>query len=278
MLLAGSDDGVYRLPDLDGSAERTAEQELWSGRVVRLRQFDAIDGVFAASTTALCHSPDGETWIGLGVPREQTYAVGALPDGRLYAGTRPAHVYAGEFEYGARAGPTDDVGPFVDWVECEGFQDLPARDEWRLPRHENLAQVRDLHHDPAAPERLVAGVEVGGVHVSDDRGETWEERREGWTTTSTNSTWSGPASTSPRRVSGSSGRPTAVSRGRGWTKGSTSGTSGRRSRWTGRSTPGARWRTPRRGRTTTPTPSCSHSETARWSASTSRSPTRRSPG
>ncbi|QLH81160.1 WD40 repeat domain-containing protein [Halosimplex pelagicum] len=177
MLLAGSDDGVYRLPDLDGPAERTAERTLASGRVMRLRTFDALAGAFAATTTGLFHSPDGETWVDLGVPTEAVYSVGALPDGRLYAGTRPAHVYVGEFEYGAGAGETDDVGPAVEWRECEGFRELPSREEWRLPRHDDLAQVRDVHHDPADPDRLVAGVEVGGVHVSDDGGETWVERR-----------------------------------------------------------------------------------------------------
>ncbi|WP_436929227.1 WD40/YVTN/BNR-like repeat-containing protein [Halosimplex halobium] len=192
MLLAGSDDGVYRFSDLDGPADRTAERTLASGRVMRLRTFDGLDGgfarersetssdssdgAFAATTTGLFHSPDGETWVDLGVPTEAVYSVGALPGGRLYAGTRPARVYAGEFE-GVDAGESDDGGPAVEWRECEGFQRLPSREEWRLPRHDDLAQVRDLHHDPADPDRLVAGVEVGGVHGSDDGGETWAELR-----------------------------------------------------------------------------------------------------
>ncbi|ELZ30347.1 glycosyl hydrolase [Halosimplex carlsbadense 2-9-1] len=176
MLLAGSDDGVYRLPDLDGSADRTAERVLESGRVMRLRQFGSVDGLFAATTTGLVHSTDGETWTDLAVPEEQVYSVGALPDGRFYAGARPARVYVGEFDGGAATGEGADA-PSVDWTECEGFRDLPSREEWRLPRHENLAQVRDIHHDPAGSDRLVAGVEVGGVHVSDDGGETWTERR-----------------------------------------------------------------------------------------------------
>jgi len=177
MPLAGSDDGVYRFPTVDGSADRTAEQVLDSGRVMRLRQFDAADGIFAATTTGLFHSVDGESWTDLGVPEAQVYSVGALPDGRRYAGTRPARVYVGELDGGAAASEGDGA-PSVDWTECEGFQDLPSREEWRLPRHENLAQVRDLHRDPADSDRLVAGVEVGGVHVSDDGGETWTERRD----------------------------------------------------------------------------------------------------
>ena len=95
------------------------------------------------------------------------------PDGRLYAGTRPAHVYL------ARPSGEGDLSGRVEWRELDGFQALPSRDEWRLPRHDDLAQVRDLFVHPAAPERVVAGVEVGGVHVSRDCGETWTERREG---------------------------------------------------------------------------------------------------
>jgi hypothetical protein len=152
--------------------EASAETVLDAGAVMRLRTFDAFDGAFAATETGLYHSLRGEEWTNLGVPREKVYAVAADPDGRLYAGTRPAHVYV------ARPSEADDGLPREsDWRELEGVQALPSREEWRLPRHENLAQVRDLHVHPAAPDRVVAGVEVGGVHVGRDRGEAWTERR-----------------------------------------------------------------------------------------------------
>ncbi|WP_436927950.1 WD40/YVTN/BNR-like repeat-containing protein [Halosimplex amylolyticum] len=176
MLLAGSDDGVYRLSELDGPTETTAEQVLDSGRVERVRQFDGFEGIFAATKTGLFHSRDGESWADLDVPQERVYSVGASRSGdRLYAGTKPAHVSVAEV--GDGSGSVDPAA--VEWRDCDDFQELPSRDEWRLPRHENLAQVRDLHFDPVANDRLVAGVEVGGVHVSDDGGETWEERRDG---------------------------------------------------------------------------------------------------
>jgi len=173
MLLIGSDDGVYRMTGLDGpdpGVTRVHE----TGRVRRVRAFEGLAGAFAATETGLYHSPDGETWSSLDVPREKVYAVGASPDGdRLYAGTRPAHLYV--------ARPDGGVGAWMDltWEELDGFQDLPSRDEWRLPRHENLAQVRDVHVHSGMPDRVVAGVEVGGVHVSEDGGETWTERRDG---------------------------------------------------------------------------------------------------
>ena len=173
MLLIGSDDGVYRLSDLAGpDPEVTKAHD--TGRVMRLRSFEGLAGAFAATETGLYHSPDGVTWTTLDVPAERVYAVAASPDGdRLYAGTRPARVYA------AQTGGDIDSGTDLTWAELDGFQNLPSRDEWRLPRHENLAQVRDVHVHPGAPERVVAGVEVGGVHVSEDGGTTWTERRKG---------------------------------------------------------------------------------------------------
>ncbi|MEF8775830.1 MAG: WD40 repeat domain-containing protein [Haloarculaceae archaeon] len=174
MLIAGSDDGLYRLEGVLAAGAASVEQVLESDRVKRVRSFDGIDGVFAATASGLYHSTDLSEWTDLGVPRERVYAVAAGADGDcLYAGTRPAHVYTA-----ALTEPDAPRGP-LEWRELEGFQDLPSRNEWRLPRHENLAQVRDIHVHPDAPDCVVAGVEVGGVHVSEDRGDTWTERRSG---------------------------------------------------------------------------------------------------
>lgn len=164
-LLLGTDDGVYRTSDTRfDDATRVAD----AGRVMRVRQFPWADGTFACSKTGLYRSTDGgETWSELGVPRQEVYSVLAGPDGeRLYAGTHPAHLYVSE-----------DSGD--SWRELDGFQDLPSRDEWYTPRHRNEAHIRSLGGHPDASDRVIAGVEVGGVHVSDDRGESWTERRDG---------------------------------------------------------------------------------------------------
>lgn len=162
MLLIGTSEGVYRAPvDEIDDATRVLDSE----RVLRVRRFG--DRVFAATHSGLFRSTDGgETWSDLGVPRE-VYSVFRSPDGkRLYAGTHPAHLYV-----------STDGGD--SWHELTGLQDLPSRDEWQLPRHRNEAHVRSLGAHSDAPERVVAGIEVGGVHVSDNDGDTWTERREG---------------------------------------------------------------------------------------------------
>lgn len=162
-LLIGTNKGLYRAP-IDKIDE--AGHILDTKHVLSVRPFG--DELFAATRSGLFRSADrGETWTNLNVPRTEVYSVLQSPDKqRLYAGTHPAHLYV-----------TDDRGD--SWRELEGLQDLPSRDSWRLPRHRNEAHVRSLGAHPDAPGRIIAGIEVGGVHISEDAGETWTERRGG---------------------------------------------------------------------------------------------------
>jgi photosystem II stability/assembly factor-like uncharacterized protein len=169
MLLAGSDDGVYRV-ETGTESVTPATKILDAERVYRVRTFDGVDGAFAASDSGLYHTADGEEWARLGVPESAVYAVTADPSGTtLYAGTRPARIYRADLTDGLPTGPED-------WTELAGFAELRERADWGLPRHDGKAQVRSLQTHPDAPERLVAGLEVGGVFLSEDGGETWDER------------------------------------------------------------------------------------------------------
>lgn len=170
MLFAGTGDGVYRISNTDSTDDY--EHVLETDRVMRVRAFDAVSGVFAATKSGLYHSLDGSEWVDLGVPRKEVYSVCVSPSGeRLYAGTHPAHMYVStSFDLGSS-------DRSCEWRELTGFQEVPSRGEWHTPRHRNEAHVRSLGTHPDAPERVIAGVEVGGVHVSDDEGETWSERR-----------------------------------------------------------------------------------------------------
>lgn len=172
MLLAGTADGVYRISSTNAAESLDFEQALETDRCMRVRTFDPVAGAFAATQSGLYHSLDGAEWVDLGVPRDEVYSVAVSPSGdRLYAGTHPAHVYAST-SFAPESGDRE-----CEWEELTGFQELPSRSEWHTPRHRNEAHVRSLGTHPDEPERLIAGVEVGGVHVSEDRGETWTERR-----------------------------------------------------------------------------------------------------
>lgn len=160
-ILIGTSDGVYRSLSV---AFDDVEAVLDSGVTRRVRTFGSR--AFAASSTGLYRSDDGGvTWDNLGVPQTEVFSVVRSPDEtRLYAGTHPAHLYV-----------STDGGE--TWIELDGFRTLPSRNQWHTPRHRNAAHVRSLGVHPDAPERVIAGVEVGGVHISNDNGETWSERR-----------------------------------------------------------------------------------------------------
>lgn len=163
-LLIGTDEGVSRTP---ADEVEPADRSLDGTEVRRLRSFDAVDGVFAATEDGLYRSTDGgSTWTDLGVPEAAVVSVLASPDGRtLYAGTRPAHVYVSR-----------DGGDA--WERSEAFAGLPGRQDWR-----NLGpvgpQVRALAADPGAPGTVLAGVEAAGLYASDDAGRTWQHRATG---------------------------------------------------------------------------------------------------
>jgi len=170
MLLAGSDDGVYAIEGVFTDGPTNPEQRLEATDIYRLRQFPGVDGVFVTAESGLYYSPDGYDFSEIPVPGESVYAVVATPEGdRLYAGTRPARLYSASV---GEAVP-EDPG---DWTEVAGFRELRERADWGIPRHDGVAQIRSLATHTATPERLVVGVEVGGVHVSDDGGQSWSAR------------------------------------------------------------------------------------------------------
>jgi hypothetical protein len=171
MLVVGSNDGVYLVTSVFENGDTDVEHVLESAPVMRVRTFDPVDGMFAATKDGLYHSQKGQRWTALGVPGSDVYAVGASPAGdRLYAGTRPARLYVTRPDADGRF----DAKP--EWTELTAFGSLASRHDWGIDRHDGVAQVRDVVVPEDAPERLVAGVEVGGVYVSDDGGETWDDR------------------------------------------------------------------------------------------------------
>ena len=85
----------------------------------------------------------------------------ARGNGTLYAGAKPANLYA-----------STDGG--ATWARVEGLAAHPSRGEWN-PGAAGLV-LHTILADPDVPERLWIGISAAGVFATEDGGATWERR------------------------------------------------------------------------------------------------------
>src|SRR5919201_2848124 len=86
-------------------------------------------------------------------------------DGALYAGTEPSRLFV------ARDG--------IAWTELEALQDIPSRDRWSFPPRPWTHHVSWIAPDPRHPERLLVGIELGGLMYSENGGASFSDHRPG---------------------------------------------------------------------------------------------------
>ncbi len=108
----------------------------------------------------------GAGWDRVELPEADvlSVAIGAA-DGALYAGTEPSRLFV------ARDGGA--------WTELEALQDIPSRDRWSFPPRPWTHHVRWIAPDPHHAERLLVGIELGGVMYSEDGGASFADHRPG---------------------------------------------------------------------------------------------------
>jgi photosystem II stability/assembly factor-like uncharacterized protein len=107
----------------------------------------------------------GATWEQVELPERDVLSVAiGTADGALYAGTEPSRLFV------ARDG---------SWAELEALQDIPSRDRWSFPPRPWTHHVRWIAPDPHRAERLLVGIELGGLMYSNDAGATFSDHRPG---------------------------------------------------------------------------------------------------
>jgi photosystem II stability/assembly factor-like uncharacterized protein len=123
---------------------------------------------FACSTTEVYRSDDGGlTWQwlpagGLTYREFWTMAVHPSRPDELYVGTLPAAIFVSQD--GGRS-----------FRELSGLRHLPDYVRWTFPPPPHDSHPRVIALSAAQPDEIVAGIEEGGVVLSRDRGETWQD-------------------------------------------------------------------------------------------------------
>lgn len=164
-LIAGTKKGVQVLRWLKG--ERAASLLTRALEAERIRAA-AVHGsavfVGTGNGKVFVSKDRGSSWEpmqdGLECDAVCSLAAGTGAGSRLYAGTEPAAMFVFDDAAGA-------------WHELESFRAMEPTEEWR-GYADRLAHVQTIQVDPHADRRLYAGVEVGGVYASEDRGRSWQ--------------------------------------------------------------------------------------------------------
>lgn len=108
----------------------------------------------------------GESWERVDIPEAAVFSAAISPaDGALYVGTEPSRLFV------ARDSNR--------WTELTGLQHIPSRDHWSFPPRPWTHHVRWIAPDPHRAERLLVGIELGGLMYTDDGGATFSDHRPG---------------------------------------------------------------------------------------------------
>lgn len=165
-LLAATATSIVRL---DETASGWTSQQVLHGsfRTVALDPSDA-DVVWAGGGDGAATSRDGGlTWAHAGLADQDVFSLAVSPaDGAVYAGCEPSAVFRSR-----------DRGS--SWLELASLRELPSAPTWSFPPRPWTSHVRWIAPSPHEAGRLLVGIELGGVMLSEDGGETWQDHRPG---------------------------------------------------------------------------------------------------
>jgi photosystem II stability/assembly factor-like uncharacterized protein len=108
----------------------------------------------------------GASWEAPDMPESDVFSVAIGPaDGALYAGSEPSRLFV------SRDGE--------NWTEREALQEIPSRESWSFPPRPWTHHVRWIAPDPQEAERLLVGIELGGLMYTEDGGASFSDHRPG---------------------------------------------------------------------------------------------------
>ncbi|MFN2138793.1 MAG: hypothetical protein ACK2UK_22745 [Candidatus Promineifilaceae bacterium] len=165
LLIATGNEFAHLEEGIDRWTLRTA----LAGQGIRCLAVDPHEtAVFYAGSdiSGLWKSHDrGQTWQNLDLPEPTVYSVAVSPaNGYLYAGTEPSKLFV-----------SADGGR--SWSERPTLREIPSAPTWRFPPRPWTSHVRWIAPHPEDAQLLLVGIELGGVMLSSDGGQTWLDHR-----------------------------------------------------------------------------------------------------
>jgi photosystem II stability/assembly factor-like uncharacterized protein len=161
----------------DGIAVVTEREGAWRGDL-------ALEGSGAACVALDPRSPgvvyagsrEGGVWRSddagrsfreAGLSEQSIYSIAvSAADGTVYAGCEPSMLWSSR-DHGS------------SWEELSALRDIPSAPSWSFPPRPWTSHVRWIAPSPHEADRLLVGIELGGVMLSEDGGATWMDHRPG---------------------------------------------------------------------------------------------------
>jgi len=156
-IMLGTNDGVWELTNGQLNRVGLAGKDVSHVATRNGTTLAAVprDGLYAVSKA-------GERLVWEGDAR----ACALAPDGAFYVGTEPAMIFR-----------SHDAG--ATWQRSDNIDQLPTRAEWYFPPPPHQPHVRSIDFIPGSAGHVLVGIEVGGVLLSQDGGDSWQELNNG---------------------------------------------------------------------------------------------------
>ena len=161
MLIIGTEAGAHRVSD-SGEQLGAACDDFWFNEITSDGQGRLLASV--RESGVYLSTDDGESWKPV-LENVDAWTVAASPNGTLYAGIKK--------------GLYQSTTGGEEWEEVTGLRELSTFESWCFPLAPHIANIGSLAFSHKNPDAIYAGVEVGGVVGSADKGKTWKDLREG---------------------------------------------------------------------------------------------------